>query len=1105
MTDRSKSRLLAWFGSTAALVALATLAPAAQNGSRFRVESVPEISGRAIHVDKALLQREREAVGRGQSRNVSVIVRLAGEPLASYAGSVPGMAATTPRATGRARLDVQSPASRQYLAFLNGRQATVRASLRAALPAARVVHDYQVAFNGLAVVVPDAQVSQLAAVPGVEAIYEDQLLSLNTDTSPSFINAPQVWNQLGGQESAGEGVIVGVIDSGIWPEHPSLSDPDPSGKPYAAPPGAARPCQFSGGGQPGPAFSCNNKLIGARRLMATYDALVGLLPTEYTTARDDNGHGSHTATTAAGNGGVAANLYGQSFGTVSGIAPRAHVMAYKVCGDQGCYGSDSAAAVQQAVLDGVDVINFSISGGANPYSDSVSLAFLGAYDAGVFVAASAGNSGPGPDTTDHREPWTTTVAASTSDRQFQGTVTLTAAGGATLALNGASITTALAVPAPVFVPPTDTLCQTPFAPGSVAGQVVVCVRGVNARVAKSYNVAVGGAVGMILVNPSLQGIGTDNHFVPTVHLENGERIQLHAFLSAHPTATATFSQGAAAPAQGDVMATFSSRGGAAQTLGVSKPDVTAPGVQILAGHTPAPATQEGGFPGQLFQAIQGTSMSSPHVAGAGALLRALHPTWTPGQIRSALMTTAVGTVVKEDGVTPAGPFDFGSGRIDLARAADPGLLLDETAANYVAMMSNLWDANYPSVFVPGFPGQITVQRRLQNTRAEDRAWQIHVSAPADLQVTVPNTLALPAHGTATLDISVDGRGIAVGQARHALLELTRPNESTIRIPITVVRGASQVPLSKSCSPLTFPQGASTDCTISITNTTFTPANVVLTDLLPNPLRMVSGSVVGATQTGNGLRFSGAIAPAQPASVAVSAGLAPAGYLPLSLFGIGPIAGVGDETIVNFNVPGFTYAGEVYTRVALSSNGYLVVGGGTAPDNDFVNQNFPNPNRPNNVLAPFWTDLNPAFAGAMRIGTLTDGVSTWLVADWAGVREYSQPRLASFQIWIGLNGVQDISFTYGTIQGNGDGGALTVGAENRFGNRGQAVYFNGTGTLPALGTELVVSSAPGTPGETRTITFSAVGRTKGAWTNCAEMTSNIFYGTQTACVSGTVTK
>ena len=147
--------------------------------------------------------------------------------------------------------------------------------------------------------------------------------------------------------------------------------------------------------------------------MSTYDALVGLLPSEYSTARDDNGHGSHTASTSAGNRGVAASIFGLARGVISGIAPRAHVMAYKVCGDQGCYQSDSVAAIQKAIPDSVNVINFSISGGANPYADPVELAFLSAYDAGIFVAASAGNSGPGPETVDHRGPWVTTVGAST--------------------------------------------------------------------------------------------------------------------------------------------------------------------------------------------------------------------------------------------------------------------------------------------------------------------------------------------------------------------------------------------------------------------------------------------------------------------------------------------------------------------------------------------------------------------------------------------------------------------------------------------------------------------------------------------------------------------
>ena len=301
--------------------------------------------------------------------------------------------------------------------------------------------------------VPADKVSALRGLPGVKAVYPDVLLHLDTDRSPAFIGAPTIWSELGGAGSAGEGVIVGVIDTGVWPEHPSFSDPDPLGKPYAAPappPAGTRACEFAGGANPGAPFACNNKLIGARRLMATYDLTVGLLPAEFTTARDDDGHGTHTASTAAGNRGVAARVQGNALGTVSGVAPRAHVIAYKVCGENGgCMASDSVAAIQRAIQDGVDVINFSISGGNIPYADAVELAFLDAYAAGVFVAASAGNSGPASDTVGHRGLWVTTTGASSSDRQFVSTAALTAGTGETLSVTGASISQAVHPAAPV--------------------------------------------------------------------------------------------------------------------------------------------------------------------------------------------------------------------------------------------------------------------------------------------------------------------------------------------------------------------------------------------------------------------------------------------------------------------------------------------------------------------------------------------------------------------------------------------------------------------------------------------------------------------------------
>lgn len=997
----------------------------------------------------------------------------------------------------------------------------IDASSLAASAGGKVTYRFTKVFNGAAIVLPGESVSQLASMKGVKAVYLDELMKPDTEVSPAFIGAPTVWNALGGQESAGEGVIVGVLDTGIWPEHPSFSDPDPSGKPYAPPPVAPGSNGFAGAPRstcdfgntaynPNDApFTCNNKLIGAYSFIDTYKAVIGLLPEEFDSARDDNGHGTHTSSTAAGNANVPATLLGVDRGIVSGIAPRAHVIMYRVCADQGCFSSDSAAAVEQAILDGVNAINFSISGGGNPYGDIVSLAFLAAYENGVFVAASAGNSGPGADTVAHREPWTTTVAASTSNRHFISTLTLTADNGDTLQLQGATVTAGINVATPVVFPPAgQELCLTPFAAGTFNGEIVICRRGVNARVEKSYNVMVGGAGGMILYNPAVQGLATDNHFIPSVHLEGPEGTQLLNFMSSHSGVTATFTDGLATPVPGDMMAAFSSRGGPGQTLGISKPDITAPGVQILAGNTPMPATVVGGLPGELFQAIQGTSMSSPHIAGSAALLKALHPDWTPGQIKSALMTSAKSTVVKEDGVTPATPFDHGSGRVDLTKAGNPGLTFDETGANYVALETQLWNANYPSLYVPVMPGKITVQRTVKSVLDKNSNWHSWVESPPDLKVTGPAPFSIRPGQTRTFSISVDASQVPLGEVRHATLylqtNLGKKGVITVRFPITIVRRSPVVSLSKVCEPADIGLKANTTCTITATNNSFSEAAVSITDQLPNNLTLVRGSVSGGTQLGNRkVVFEGSLFGAEPPIVNVGPGTSPAGYLPLSLFGIAPVAGVGDETIVNFNVPPFVFAGDTYSRIGFVSNGYAVVGGGTGADVQFVNQNLPDPNPPNNVLAPFWTDLNPAFGGAMRIGILTDGVNRWLVLDWENVANYSDRLPNSFQIWIGLNAVEDISFTYGNVSA-GDGGFLTVGAENRFGNSGANFYFNGAGTPVGPGVEVVVTSVPAAPGETHTITFMARGVKPGAWTNCAEMTSNLFQGTSVACFSGSVT-
>ncbi len=1066
----------------------------------------------------------KAAVKAAKRGTATVVVKLKDDSLAAYDGGVAGLPATNPDVTGDAKLDPSSPDSKKYLAYVNGKMAAFEGRAKGKSPRAKVTRRLDVVVGGVAMTLPAGDVAKVAADPAVKAVYVDTLEQLQTEATPQFIGAPAAWAQAGGQEKAGEGAIIGVIDSGIWPAHPSLSDPDPSGKAYPAPrprvDGLPRACDFGKGADPGPAFTCNNKLIGAYTFLNTYAANVGLEPGEFTDATDSDGHGTHTATTAAGNAGVQASIFGVPRGTVSGIAPRAHVIAYRVCALAGCFGSDTAAAAQQAIKDGVDAINYSISGGSNPYSDLTSLAFLDAYNAGVFIAASAGNSGPGADTTDHREPWVTTVAASTGPRSFVGSSTLTSTDGATLTVSGATIAPPLTTPAPVVdagaAPTNDPACLDDTADGAFAGKVVVCARGGGiGRVQKGINVKARGAVGMILFNnaANITDLETDNHFLPAVHVQFAEGQSVVAFLAAHPGATATITSGTATPTQGDVMASFSSRGGTGQALGISKPDVTAPGVQILAGHTPVTVDPATGPQGELFQAIAGTSMSSPHVAGAGTLLAALHPTWTPGQIHSALMTTATTATVKEDGVTPTDAFDDGSGRINLATARDPYFTIDETGANFLTKQASLYTANYPSLYVPVLSGSLTVDRTLKSVSRSTREYKVSVSAPKDLKVRVSSSeFSLRPGASRTLRITVDGKDVPIGQTRFATITF-KSGKRSFTFPVTVVRKQGPVEVTKTCAPATVALKASTTCTVSVTNNTVSDATVAIKDVVPDKLKVVNGSVVGGTNKGNTVTGTATI-PARltpKVAAAVTPGSTPAGgYVPLSAFGIAPVAGVGDETITNFNVPAFTLAGLTYTRIGVVSNGYVVLGGGTQADVEFANLTpLPNAARPNNVLAPFWTDLDGSAGGAVRVGTLTDGVSTWLVVDYTDMREFSTPAGTShsFQTWIGLGTAEDVTMAYGTQTGTGDGGALTVGVENPDGTNGEAVYYsNGgpaTGTIPGNGTEIKVT---GTPGQTFSadLSFTATGKERGSYVNYAEVTGP-FDGTAIARFAGSVTR
>jgi Subtilase family/Peptidase inhibitor I9/PA domain len=656
------------------------------------------------------------------------IVQLTDEPAVTYQGGIAGLAATRPAAGAKfaaANADVQA-----YVGHLGRQQRAVAASVGNA----PVLANYHAVFNGFSARLTPAEAASLRSNSKVANVFADEMRQLDTVSTPRFLGltAPGgLWSQTAsGSPLKGEGMVIGVVDSGVWPESPSFFDRvDAAGVPVKTGGTLAygpAPATFTGSCQAGegfvPAQHCNNKLIGAKFFNAGF--LAANLPknwSEFYSPRDSmggplahGGHGDHVASTIAGNSGVQAVVDGIPMGAQSGMAPRARVAVYKACwtyddaaapdsrlSRNGCFSTDTIAAIDAAVKDGVNAINYSISGSQTSSADPVEQAFYRAALANVFVAASAGNSGPtavAPAPVAHISPWITTVGASTHDRALFATVTL--GNGATY--TGASINVTPLASKPVILA-TDAvlagasvsnanLCFSSPAsldPAKVAGKIVVCTRGTNARVDKSLAVLNAGGVGMILAN-SAGDLVAEAHSVPSVHVSaaDGSAIKLYA---ATTGATASISAFGAGTAAAPKMAGFSSRGPNQGDSNILKPDVTAPGVDVIAavsaagGATVALSTETRNaiaagtlVPPPEWASYQGTSMSSPHVAGIALLLKQARPTWSPAAIKSALMTTAYTTL--DDGQPGALngvlPWGQGAGHIDPNKAVDPGLVYD---------------------------------------------------------------------------------------------------------------------------------------------------------------------------------------------------------------------------------------------------------------------------------------------------------------------------------------------------------------------------------------------------------------------------------------------
>ncbi|CAI0447397.1 unnamed protein product [Linum tenue] len=566
------------------------------------------------------------------------------------------------------------------------------------LAAESLVHSYSKSFSGFAAKLTKAETEKLSGHEGVVSVFPSQLRQLHTTRSWDFIGFPQTV----ARATVESDVIIGMLDTGIWPESQSFNA---SG--YGPP-----PQKWKGTCQSSSNFTCNNKIIGARFYHAG-------------SPRDTEGHGTHTASTAAGNIVTHASLLGLAAGTARGGVPSARIAVYKICWTLGCSDVDILAAFDDAISDGVDIISLSVGGAPTDYfQDAIAIGAFHSMKNSILTSNSAGNSGPAAGTVSNVSPWSLSVAASTIDRKFATGVKL--GNGRTYV--GGSINTYEASRMYGLIYGGDALNRTSGSDSRSCGAGSLDRNLVQGKIVHCDDVSGGqeplaaGATGAIMTTSYTE----DDAYpllLPVSILTDAEGATIVEYINStsDPTAeiftTRDFVDNSSA-----YVIYFSSRGPNPITRDILKPDLTAPGVDILAAWSQA--TTVTGLPGDNrvvpYNIISGTSMSCPHASAAAAYVKSFHPTWSPAAIKSALMTTAHPLSVPD---LPDAEFGYGSGEIHPSRAVDPGLVYDAGEIDYVQMLCGqgynitqlrlvtgdqsscssaatnrtaVWDLNYPS-------------------------------------------------------------------------------------------------------------------------------------------------------------------------------------------------------------------------------------------------------------------------------------------------------------------------------------------------------------------------------------------------------------------------
>lgn len=679
------------------------------------------------------------------------------------------LAATSPEATGQSRYDAHAPAVQAYVRWLDTERAHVldllSMDLGRTVETNRVFHHV---FNGFEASLSDEEAARIAELPGVRSVRPVLAHRLMLDAGPELIGATALHAGTGNlPANGGEGTVIGIIDSGINWEHPYFSDaPLPSGhvfsNPYSQPLGECSK----------PDVGCNEKLVGIYNFAD-----------EGTDGKDPQGHGTHVASTAAG---VPLRLSFSSTGNytyhTTGVAPHANIISYKVCYDkhptdeeldERCESGAIRQAWEQAVIDGVDVVNYSVGSDANNPWTSGSRELLNLWSAGIPFVTSAGNSGPGRSSlgSPADAPWAFAIGASTHTRLSGKSATIAGLTNRILIYgDGPGLTTNLTAPlvAADTLAGNDLGCGA-FPDGALSGSIALIQRGDCSFEDKVRHAAQAGASAVLVYN-SVHGApirmgGLTTSTIPAAMMSRGDGLQVRERLAqagAHSATLRTTDTARKDLEWADFMADFSGRGPAAFVPGVMKPNVVAPGVDVLAGY----------FRGSNSYAfMNGTSMASPHAAGAVALLKSLHPSWTPAMLQSALETTAeLADVYWDDG--PASALDRGNGRIRVDKAARAGLYLPVTRAEfeaaYPAQGGNPSELNLAGIWSESCMPDCSFTRTVQ--AHGPGKWRVRTVGDLDISVS-PQVFTLGAGQKQKLNIQISSGSSPAGSLAESHIEL----------------------------------------------------------------------------------------------------------------------------------------------------------------------------------------------------------------------------------------------------------------------------------------------------------------------------------------------